>query len=157
MLASIEAKWSRVSVWDFSSSRISPFSLLDAPGKEREASRLMIRTWSRYVGTQIATGPFSSLWETIGIDRGSKRAEDDNTGIVIAAANGIKIITLLAIWSTKVKNWIILVFKTMMTSWILMVRRYVLRKTFLTFPPPKTILARTDGDDDISWWNIIKW
>ena len=112
----------------------------------------MIRTWSRYVGTQIATGPFSSLWETIGIDRGSKRAEDDNTGIVIAVANGIKIITLLAIWSTKVKN-----FNFQNPDDILKVRRYILRKTFLTFPPPKTILARTDGDDDdISWWNIIK-
>ena len=81
-------KWIAISVWDFLifSSKISPFSVwvflhspLHAAAKESKGgergSSLMIRTWSRYVRTQIATGPFSSLWETIGIEWASKRTD----------------------------------------------------------------------------------
>ena len=99
------AKWSAVSVWDLSifSFRISQFSSACSckrkQGVEREAS-LMIRTWSRYVGTQIATGPFSSLWETMGIEWASKRTDANALSSLQCAISVRKTSHLKMVWRT---------------------------------------------------------
>ena len=124
-------KWIVISVWDFLifSSKISPFSVwvflhspLHAAAKESKGgergSSLMIRTWSRYVRTQIATGPFSSLWETIGIEWTSKRTDANALSSLLCnqcenefkSENGLKIRVgkankILSLWETIWIEW----------------------------------------------------